>query len=870
MTGGPAQLAHPRDGRGRDAQRRGDATVVAPGNPFPGPTPYLRGQADVFFGRGETIEELTSLVLSSAIVLLHAPSGCGKSSLLQAGLLPNLEAFDVLILPTVRLGDSRAAADQLVPGGSAVRDPFARMCWDTALGSPALFPARAEEPRHEPAAGLLDLVQAVRTEDDDRLVLLVLDQFEEIFLDPALWAERDLFLRDLRQMVEGDELVRVIISLRSDYLANLLPHERSLPSRLVTRFGLESLKEAPTRAAITAAFDLTAVPIAPEEVARVVDQLLDMDVGRPDGRPVRGQYVNLIQLQILCRRLWQDAAAQADSADPADPAGVRPGGPREIPDLDDMMRSFVDSALTDVVAVTGADEGILRRWLADRLVTSGGRRDLLPVDEDGGGMPIGVLEALEDARLLQLEQRNRSRWAELTHDSMVAAVQESNARWMAVRGRRRRRRTVLAAALVTLLLAGLVGLARERSSDTPELLSGTMQNSRLVIPLAARPFQPVIMVALRLSQAEADSANTPTTFQAQLIGQGPNSDPTPDSAGASVTTVIGSESPAAIVLSIRTQPQRSYSLALARVKGTARIAYEGEVHRMPMATLSPDSATATNPGGDKLIALQLPKREGIYRLRSDDGLSVLGGVSILDEDREKILLSTGGEIVAVSADFPVQLTQLQPAPRLPVGTTRPIDVGSEFVAPIQLARTALPVVVITDCEKFGSVTVSDPEGGSVDVTSSSVASSDSDERLLTDPDTLTYYLSYTPRPARLSSPSGRPGQLDPGNHCAVAVRSPAGAPVAAFGQRTLPLPAARERSDLALRLPAEGVLIARVNAQTDATVQCGTDTPQGSDDGDLLAWVPANIPCVLSFEHPDSSSDSQAVIRTFALPAAPR
>src|SRR6478672_6533838 len=71
-------------------------------NPFPGPKPYNRHQRDVFFGRRRAVEELTSLVLSSSIVLVHAPSGSGKSSLLEAGLFPRLADFNVNIMPPVR------------------------------------------------------------------------------------------------------------------------------------------------------------------------------------------------------------------------------------------------------------------------------------------------------------------------------------------------------------------------------------------------------------------------------------------------------------------------------------------------------------------------------------------------------------------------------------------------------------------------------------------------------------------------------------------------------------------------------------------------------------------------------------------------
>src|SRR5205807_1382661 len=80
-------------------------------NPFPGPTPYQREDEAFFFGRDAEIDELTSLVLSSSAVLLDAPSGTGKSSLINAGLTPSLKRESFTIVP-VALGKISPPAPQ--------------------------------------------------------------------------------------------------------------------------------------------------------------------------------------------------------------------------------------------------------------------------------------------------------------------------------------------------------------------------------------------------------------------------------------------------------------------------------------------------------------------------------------------------------------------------------------------------------------------------------------------------------------------------------------------------------------------------------------------------------------------------------------
>src|SRR5262249_59152169 len=62
-------------------------------NPFVGPHPIETGRK--IFGRDREIDDLYYLLSAERIVMLHSPSGVGKSSLIQAGLLPRLtERFD--------------------------------------------------------------------------------------------------------------------------------------------------------------------------------------------------------------------------------------------------------------------------------------------------------------------------------------------------------------------------------------------------------------------------------------------------------------------------------------------------------------------------------------------------------------------------------------------------------------------------------------------------------------------------------------------------------------------------------------------------------------------------------------------------------
>ena len=59
-------------------------------NPFPGLRPFTAEESHLFFGRQEQIDELASRLGRRRFIAVMGASGSGKSSLVQAGLVPAL------------------------------------------------------------------------------------------------------------------------------------------------------------------------------------------------------------------------------------------------------------------------------------------------------------------------------------------------------------------------------------------------------------------------------------------------------------------------------------------------------------------------------------------------------------------------------------------------------------------------------------------------------------------------------------------------------------------------------------------------------------------------------------------------------------
>ena len=73
----------------------------APANPYVGPRPFQTGER--LYGRDRERAELRDLLIAQRIVVMYAPSGAGKTSLIQAALVPELEEIEFHVLPIIRV-----------------------------------------------------------------------------------------------------------------------------------------------------------------------------------------------------------------------------------------------------------------------------------------------------------------------------------------------------------------------------------------------------------------------------------------------------------------------------------------------------------------------------------------------------------------------------------------------------------------------------------------------------------------------------------------------------------------------------------------------------------------------------------------------
>src|SRR5262249_23057854 len=81
------------------------------GNPYVGPRSFRTGEK--LFGRSNETDELIDLLIAERIVLMSSPSGAGKSSLINAAIIPQMRAHGFKVYGPLRVSWSPASGGTL-------------------------------------------------------------------------------------------------------------------------------------------------------------------------------------------------------------------------------------------------------------------------------------------------------------------------------------------------------------------------------------------------------------------------------------------------------------------------------------------------------------------------------------------------------------------------------------------------------------------------------------------------------------------------------------------------------------------------------------------------------------------------------------
>lgn len=612
-------------------------------NPYRGLRAFGESDAAYFFGREELVDELLARLHSpdGRLVLLVGASGTGKSSVIQAGVLPRLRMAEPAVPRYVT---------SMLPGATPYR----------ALARALLAVSTAEVTRRRGwdveglAAELgadeagLDRVLAALLPAGAQLVLLV-DQFEELFTMAPV-REQARFTAMLAHAVSNQTgRLRVLATLRADF------YDRPLA---VQPFGsLVSAATVAIPAMLPAEIESAVVEPAVRVGRRVERGLAAELVARIAAEPTALPALQFV-LYELAERSTDAALTLADYRELGGLDGAISARAEELyQSLDDDERAAVRRMFEELAVVDAEGEPTRRRTLrrelsvADEVVDRWAGVRLLSLDIH----PQSRLPTVEVAHEALLREWPRLRhWIEEDRSELVVLqrLREAAGRWAADRDESELYRGAA--------LQAAVEVARNRNSLTPE------ETEFLAAGLAARRQEEQAAAELIARQART---NRRLRFQlvgiaVALVGALVGGMLALDQRSAAIRArhvAEARELSAAADANVRDDPERSILLALAAVDATQR--HDEPV--LPQAEEALHRAVTSSR-----VLLRVPGAGGTLDWTSDgrwfttEGIEETGMVTLYDArtgrkvrtwkgdkvDLNDVAFSGNGKLLATSGD----------------------------------------------------------------------------------------------------------------------------------------------------------------------------------------------------------------------------
>ncbi|MGD2089186.1 MAG: HEAT repeat domain-containing protein [Candidatus Aminicenantes bacterium] len=382
--------------------------------PYKGLRPYEEENRDIFFGRDQEREILIDKLFSNKLTLLFAATGVGKSSLLQAAVMPELQRPERLNLDVVYYTDW-------------VSNPLERLKQKTIQVLKERGKVGFDYQINE-GASLKELFQLCSTFASEPLVV-ILDQFEEFFQYRRYQEDFIPFVKEFSQCVmDRVTPTAFIISMREDFALELNVFKDYLPTTLFENyFRLEKLKGEKARDAICKPVE----PFGFHYEEKLLDTLLkdladrekEAHLGTSPSRLMKDipAYVEPPYLQIVCTRLWE-----------ADKHNSKQKIRMESYEKMGRAKGFVDSYFNEVMNQFSHPDKKIASLAFNHLVTPRGTKMAYTVKDLRDRIRIDkkdleyTLEKLRKSRILRSQKREGVIWYELYHDIFSNIINQWN------------------------------------------------------------------------------------------------------------------------------------------------------------------------------------------------------------------------------------------------------------------------------------------------------------------------------------------------------------------------------------------------------------------------------------------------------------
>jgi len=416
---------------------------------YPGALPFNSEQEKIFYGRDKDIEKLLTLIQVEKQVLLYSKSGLGKTSLLEAGVIPKLPENFVPI--SVRFyaysQEGFSPVERIIEALKRVVEGFEEQPKNV------LENLIENHQRHKTLWYYFKRLQlaeeASNNDKQGKVYVLFFDQFEELFTYPEEQIEefktqyyeltrlnvpdniarlislkrrkqKEIFNRKTISSLHKKNEVKTIFAIRSDRLSLLNNLSDKITDIQITFYEINPLDARQARDAIVKpaldpdiAFETRPFEFDKKAVDKIINELTEDSTHN----------LETTQLQIVCQRL-EDIALQKQTE-----AATNKTVQIKIKDLPEFKNIFLNFYNYSISKIPVEQRDAAKRLIEDELIRN---RQRLSLDENicKDYVKEETLKILVNTHLLRAEQNTFQRFSyELSHDTLVEPILESQKKY---------------------------------------------------------------------------------------------------------------------------------------------------------------------------------------------------------------------------------------------------------------------------------------------------------------------------------------------------------------------------------------------------------------------------------------------------------
>lgn len=347
---------------------------------------YNENDTDIFFGRDDEIKVLYEMAFQNPILLVYGASGTGKTSLIQCGLAGRFKSYEWLPLTIRRGSDINESLERVLANAGG----------NIKSGDDEVMLQGEKQ-----LSGFSKLIKNIYL-NNFKPVYLIFDQFEELYILSNNKEEEKKFIESVKEILLCEQPVKLIFSIREEYLGYLYDFERAVPQLLRKKLRVEPMTIDKLTEILKGInnYKKSNVLIKTEEIPNIADEIFAKLTGKR-----KNQHIELPYLQVFLDKLYMEITA--DEARQKE-AMITMETLHGIGDIGDVLRDFLESqvkSISDKINSAGSSVSIDAIWqILSPFSTLEGTKEPLLIKELKARVPKNA-EKFADACVAEFKAR---------------------------------------------------------------------------------------------------------------------------------------------------------------------------------------------------------------------------------------------------------------------------------------------------------------------------------------------------------------------------------------------------------------------------------------------------------------------------------